>query len=67
MDDERHVWTVERAAAAASADFGYARGRYASSAGGEPIGYYLRVWRREAGTWKVALEIVNPAPPGKPA
>lgn len=68
MDDARQTWTVERSAVAASGDFGYARGRYANvSSPGEAAGYYLRVWRREAGAWRVALEVVNPAPPKKPA
>ena len=66
MDEERHAWTLERAAVAASGDFGYARGRYVSAASpGEAAGYYLRVWRREAGAWRVALDVAHPAP-GKP-
>jgi ketosteroid isomerase-like protein len=63
MTDEKLAWTVERAVTSASGDLGYVRGRYTRlDAPGEPVGYYLRVWRREAGRWRVALEVVNPAP-----
>jgi hypothetical protein len=66
MTDERMVWTVERSAVSASNDFGYARGRYARpEAPGEAAGYYLRVWRREGAAWRVAVDVVNPAPPRK--
>lgn len=68
VGDARQVWTVERSAVAASGDLGYARGRYAridAPAGVE--GFYLRVWRRDGGTWRVAADVVSPAPPRKPA
>lgn len=29
----------------------------------EVLGWYLRVWRREAGGWRVFLDVINPAPP----
>lgn len=64
MAEGRFEWIVERAEAARSGDLGYARGRYAlPEAPTVAVGYYLRVWRREAGSWRVALDIINPAPP----
>ena len=63
MGDERFAWTAERAETARSGDFGYVRGRYASAAApATTLGWYLRVWRRESGGWRVALDVVNPAP-----
>lgn len=62
----RFEWIAERAETARSGDLGYARGRYVRpEAPTVAVGYYLRVWRREAGRWRVALDIVNPAP-GRP-
>ena len=64
MNDERLAWFVERAEAARSGDFGYVRGHYrAAGGGGAPAGHYLRVWRRERGAWRVAIDITNPATP----
>ncbi len=43
------AWTIERSETAKSADFGYARGSYASpDAPTKPLGYFLRVWRAPA-------------------
>ena len=53
------AWTIERMDTARSADFGYALGRYAIA--DEALsGYFLRVWIREAGRWRIALDVVNP-------
>lgn len=55
-------YQVERIEVARSGDFGYARGHYASpGAPGGPLGWYLRVWRREAGGWRVVLDVTNAA------
>ncbi len=63
MAAEAVVWTVERVETARSGDFGYARGSYAArTAPGAALGYFLRVWRVEAGEWRIALDVVNPAP-----
>ncbi|HYE94563.1 MAG TPA: nuclear transport factor 2 family protein [Terriglobales bacterium] len=63
LDDSRCEWTVERLETARSADFGYARGRYARvDRPGEPAGWYLRVWKREGADWRVLLDVVNEAP-----
>lgn len=60
MSTDRLAWRVERAEVAFSGDFGYARGSYASAdAPGRVLGHYLRVWRVEAGEWKVALDVTN--------
>lgn len=59
---ERIEWTVEKSETARSRDFGYARGRYARAGDSEPRGYFLRVWRREAAGWRIALSVTNPIP-----
>jgi ketosteroid isomerase-like protein len=61
--DEGLRWTLERVAHARSCDLGYARGSYAhASAPAAPIGHFMRVWRREAGGWRIVLDVANPAP-----
>jgi hypothetical protein len=56
-------WSPERIATSRSADLGYARGSYArTSDPALPLGYFLRVWRREAGGWRIFLDVANPAP-----
>lgn len=62
MTDEKTAWIVQRSETARSNDFGYARGSYASAAApGKPLGHFLRVWRLEAGAWRIALDVTNPA------
>lgn len=64
LPDRPLAWTVERSVTAASGDFGYTRGAFAAlAAPAEALGWYLRVWRREAGGWRVFVDVVNPAPP----
>lgn len=64
MTQDRIVWTVDRVEAAHSGDLGYARGSYASAdAPAKVLGHYLRVWRNEGGTWRVALDVTNVLPP----
>ena len=59
------AWTVERTATASSGDFGYTRGAFADAAKpADALGWYLRVWRREAGGWRVFVDVVNPAQRG---
>lgn len=60
--NDRIAWSVERHEASASGDLGYAMGRYAVP-GGSTAGHYLRVWRREAPGWRIALDVVNALPP----
>jgi ketosteroid isomerase-like protein len=63
MSDERLAWTVDRSEVARSNDFGYVRGAYAGAAEpGRTLGWYLRVWRREASGWRIAMDVANPAP-----
>lgn len=60
MTERRLVWNAERIEVAFSGDLGYARGSFASAeAPSKPLGYYLRVWRHEAGRWRVALDVTN--------
>ena len=60
---EQRAWTVDKSEAARSNDFGYARGSYAAAAGGRAAGWYLRAWHREAGAWRIAMDVTNDAPP----
>ena len=63
LPSEQRAWTVEKSEAARSNDFGYARGSYAATAGGRVGGWYLRAWHREAGAWRIAMDVTNDAPP----
>ena len=63
MSDDRVVFTVERSETARAGDFAYARGAYAAlDAPSTPLGWYLRVWRREPAGWRIAMDVVNAAP-----
>ena len=48
---------------ARSGDQAYAYGSWRGE--GNTRGHYLRVWRNEAGTWRVALDLVTAAPPAQ--
>jgi ketosteroid isomerase-like protein len=43
-----------------SADLGYSYGKYSIDGSTPEAGYYLRVWRRRAGEWKLAIDLVIP-------
>lgn len=58
----RLAWQAERVEVARSGDLAYALGSYGAPGAGRAAGHYLRVWRREAGGWRVALDIVNALP-----
>ena len=62
LDGERRGWIVEKSEAARSGDFGYARGVYTAEPRGRPDGWFARVWHREGGAWRIALDVSNPAP-----
>ena len=58
------AWKRERIETSRSADLGYARGSYArTSHPAATLGYFLRVWRREAAGWRIVMDVANPAPP----
>jgi ketosteroid isomerase-like protein len=63
LTDERLTWTIERTETARSGDFGYARGACLAEGNPAPLGWFTRVWRREGGTWRIAMDVVTPAPP----
>jgi hypothetical protein len=57
---------------ARSGEFGYTYGSYtatrANAPGSKEQGSYVRIWRkRPDGRWGIALDIVNPHPPGQPS
>jgi ketosteroid isomerase-like protein len=61
MAEEAGTWTIERSETARSGDFGYARGAYSPRATpGNPVGWYLRVWRREGSAWRIVMDVVTP-------
>jgi ketosteroid isomerase-like protein len=42
-------------------DLGYLWGEYRTAPGGDPTGYYLRIWRKDrAGEWKLAIDLIHP-------
>ena len=56
-------WTVERTETSRAGDLAYVRGAYAAvSAPSVPLGWYLRVWRREPNGWRIVMDVTNPAP-----
>jgi hypothetical protein len=52
-------WTVAEAAGSASGDLGWSYGAYTGTAGDgtKEDGYYMRVWQKGGGTWRVVLDI----------
>ncbi|PWB61252.1 MAG: hypothetical protein C3F16_08865 [Betaproteobacteria bacterium] len=54
----RTAWTVEAHETSLAGDLGYARGRYGPPEGAT-AGHFVRVWRREAGGWRIAADVVN--------
>ena len=65
--EQQRAWMVEKSEAARSGDFGYARGAYSATLGTPAAGWFLRAWHREAGAWRIAMDVTNPAPPPRPA
>ena len=62
------TWDVEFADVSRSGDLGYSYGTYKLAAlGARPAesGNYLRIWRKERGVWKVAVDLANPIVDGK--
>jgi ketosteroid isomerase-like protein len=62
------TWKALKADVAASGDLGYAYGTYevrAKASDEEPAerGNYARVWRHQAGQWRVVFQVANPVPP----
>lgn len=58
----RSLWTLESHEAGASGEFGYAIGRYGPAAV-VTAGHYVRIWRRESGGWRIALDVVDALAP----
>jgi ketosteroid isomerase-like protein len=51
-----------------SGDLGYVYGSYQleKSSAGDEAGHYLRIWRRQGGSWKIVADVANPLPPPAP-
>ena len=60
--DARAAWRVDEVRTAGSGDFGFTRGSVSAAGGEPPTGYFLRVWRHEPWGWRIALDVVQPAP-----
>ncbi|MBL8521466.1 MAG: nuclear transport factor 2 family protein [Betaproteobacteria bacterium] len=61
--ENRYAWTPDRTVTSAAGDFAYVLGRWTlpgAATGG--TGYYMRVWITEAGSWRLAADIVTPDP-----
>jgi ketosteroid isomerase-like protein len=54
------TWTIDAQGGASSGELGYARGML-GAADGKPLGWWMRVWRREAHGWRIALDVMTPA------
>lgn len=61
--EARTAWTLETHEASTSGEFGFASGRFGPAPGAAAAGHYVRVWRREAGDWRIALDVVNALSP----
>ena len=62
------TWIPLKADTAASGDLGYAYGTYevrAKASDEQPgeRGNYARVWKHQAGQWRVVFQVANPVPP----
>ena len=53
-------YVAEASETAASGDFGYVRGRVEEAGSDRTVGWFLRVWRREAAGWRIVMDVVNP-------
>ena len=60
-DESAVEFTVEDAQVSRSGDLGFARGTWVQPHEGRR-GVWLRAWRREGGTWRVALAVANATP-----
>jgi ketosteroid isomerase-like protein len=58
----REEWSRQHSETSSAGDLGFAMGRFAAP-GGSLAGHYLRVWRREAGGWRIALDVTEDLSP----
>jgi ketosteroid isomerase-like protein len=59
------AWTVERSETSRAGDLAYVRGAYSTTtAPATPLGWYLRIWRREPNGWRIVMDVTNAAPKG---
>jgi ketosteroid isomerase-like protein len=60
----RWTWTSTDTGTARSSDLGWTMGRYRyrsrDAGGATKVGYYVRMWRAEAGAWKIAGDVLAP-------
>jgi len=61
------TWTPEFADVSGSGDLGYSYGTYEIRDGAtlKETGNYLRIWKKEGGDWKIAVDLANPIADGK--
>ncbi|HVR98666.1 MAG TPA: nuclear transport factor 2 family protein [Thermoanaerobaculia bacterium] len=67
---ERWSWQPLGGDVSKAGDLGYTYGTFQVEKGSEP-GYYLRIWSRQGGAWRIAVDVATvmptPAPASQPA
>jgi ketosteroid isomerase-like protein len=60
-------WTPEFVDVSRSGDLGYSYGTYEirNGAAVQETGNYLRIWKKQGGVWKIAVDLANPIVDGK--
>jgi ketosteroid isomerase-like protein len=62
------TWQPEAADVSSSGDLGYSYGLYRlenkDEGGKVETGNYMRIWKKQGGTWKVVADLANPLPAG---
>jgi ketosteroid isomerase-like protein len=61
---ESWSWEPQAGGVSRSGDLGYSYGSYKlkASDGKTEAGNYLRIWKKQGGAWKVAIDVANPVP-----
>jgi ketosteroid isomerase-like protein len=57
-------YRIERFGVSRSNDFAWVLGTYGKAGAARRDAWVVRVWRREASGWKIAVDLVTPRPPG---
>lgn len=61
------IWVPEAAGVSGSGDLGYSYGTYELRDAAKLLetGNYMRIWKKEGGKWKIAVDLANPIVDGK--
>jgi ketosteroid isomerase-like protein len=66
VDAATSDYRIERFGVSRSNDFAWVLGTYGKAGDARRAAWVVRVWRREASGWKIAVDMVTPRPPDKP-